>query len=114
MYCKIAKDFNYFSFEFLKDKNIFKFEDEYSYLRIGISRLYYAYFWFYLDKYPDIANSKSSNKHNLILQKSNDNLFKTLQDLRIWADYKICQPPKGTEKMLKNYQMRVFKKLKNC
>jgi hypothetical protein len=68
--------------------------------RISISRLYYALYHHYMEKYPALASSSSPGKHETLKQmlnkESNTNasrLFGKLKALREWADYRPMSTP---------------------
>lgn len=89
-----SKDLNYFSFLYEnKNDEVFKIADE-SQQRIILSRLYYAVLHHFFQKYPQIATSSQSGKHETmarIVQKEHPSLssvFNELKQLREWADYR--------------------------
>jgi len=87
-----AKQLNSFSYNCnLKDLN---FIDNETKKRVLLGRLYYSLFHYYLEKYPTIAQSTASGKHETILQiirkeKSPQEytLFSQLKSIREWGDY---------------------------
>lgn len=80
------------------DDKIFKIDQD-ALNRTIINRSYYALFHKILPYYPLINNSTGGKKHEALREAIKANrelhqLFCTLQDLRVWADYKIEMPMK--------------------
>lgn len=70
------------------------FADDETKKRILLGRLYYSIFHYYLEEYPQLAQSSGAGKHETLLQiirkeRSNQEyiLFSQLKSIREWGDY---------------------------
>jgi len=86
-----SKELN--SFAYYCHQNTLDFVTEETKTRVLLGRLYYALVHFYFSKYPELASSSGTNKHETlsrILDKENpkeSRLFHQLKKLRVWSDY---------------------------
>lgn len=82
------------------------------------SRLYYALYHKCLQQEPNLSQSETPNKHQIIenrLRSTNDviyQLFRKLKSLRIWADYKLSEKDVITTDSMKPDQYKTYKVIK--